>query len=362
MNPVTIFSGVLSCVHAIFDAIDKAQQGDAAEHDALKALKRTVVDVEVDIKFFETMFSALESSEYENTRHFLERSAISCCPPSWKVLLIFYSRHDTKQAMKKFQEALSAMTIVLGTESAKKSSTLPNTNNSLKSLLQSIMHLPPARQRTVFSELREARINILDNQQNIKRDFRHLWNLYIIFQQQENVGTTFSLNRCSAKSMTGALDAVSWDFINHPFGISRSCGSFSLSVLNRDHDTASKKEELAKKLGKQWIDDRVNRHHVPANELIDVQIPLFELIWSGTMQQLRGNPTYSTNDPEHREFEQILNQLDSSLQEVIARSKRPRFTISFCGMVKAGKSLFLNALIGNIVLPSNGRYPCNSSI
>jgi hypothetical protein len=129
-------------------------------------------------------------------------------------------------------------------------------------------------------------------------------------------------------------------------------------VLNRDHDAASKKEELARKLGKGWINDRVNRHHVPASQLIDVQIPLFEFIWSGTIQQLKANPTHSTNDPEHREFEQILNQLDSSLQEVIARSKQPRFTLSFYGMVKAGKSLFLNSLIGKIVLPSNGRYPC----
>ena len=83
MDPATILSllgGVLSCVQAIFDGIDKAQQGDAAEQDALKALKRTVVDVEDDIKFFKTMISALESPENENTIHFFARSAISCCP------------------------------------------------------------------------------------------------------------------------------------------------------------------------------------------------------------------------------------------------------------------------------------------
>jgi len=261
--------------------------------------------------------------------------------------------------MEKFQEDLNAMTTLLGTESAKESSTLPNSQSSLKSILQSLMHLSPAKQRTVVSALKDARNKILDNQQNTKRDFRFLWNLYTISQQRANTGAYFPLDGSSTKTVTGALDVASWEFFTHPFGISRSCGSFSLSLLNRDHDAASKMKKLAKELGKGWINDRVNRNHVPASQLIHVQIPLFELIWSGTIQQLQVNPTHSTNDPEYRGFEQTLDQLDSSLQEVIARSKRPRFTISFYGMVKAGKSLFLNSLIGNTVLPSNGRYPCN---
>jgi len=275
------------------------------------------------------------------------------------VPLILYYRYDTKHAVEKFQEDLNAMTTLLGTGSAKESSTLPNAQSSLKSILQSLIHLPLAKQRAVVSELKDARNKILDNQQNIKRDFRFLWNLYTLSQQPANTGAYYLLDGSSTKTVTGALDAASWEFISHPFGISRSCGSFSLSVLNRDHDAASKKERLAKVLGKGWIHDRVNRSHVPANQLIEVQIPLFELIWSGTIQQLKGNPTHSIDDPEHREFEQTLDQLDSSLQEVIARSKRPRFTLSFYGMVKAGKSLFLNSLIGNTVLPSNGRYPRN---
>jgi hypothetical protein len=83
MDPITIVSilgGVLSCVHAIFDAIDKAQQADAAAHEALTALKRTVVDVEGDIKFYKTMIYVLGSTENENTLQFLQRFAVSCCP------------------------------------------------------------------------------------------------------------------------------------------------------------------------------------------------------------------------------------------------------------------------------------------
>jgi hypothetical protein len=114
--------------------------------------------------------------------------------PFRKVPLTFYYRHDTSHAMEKFQDDLGVMTALLGTESAKESSALPNPNISLKSFLQSLMHLPPAKQRTVVSELKDARNQILENQQNIKRDFRLLWNLYTISQQQASTDAIFSLN------------------------------------------------------------------------------------------------------------------------------------------------------------------------
>jgi hypothetical protein len=87
MEPLTLISllgGVLTCAQAVFGAIDKVQQADAAEHEALKELKRTVVDVEDDIKFFKTMISVLESTENEhNFSLFIKRSVCpavdACC-------------------------------------------------------------------------------------------------------------------------------------------------------------------------------------------------------------------------------------------------------------------------------------------
>ena len=78
MDPVTtvsILGAVLSCVQAIFDTIDKNRQLGAVEHEALTALRRTVGDVEDDIKFFKTMISTLESTGDEHTSLFLQGSA-----------------------------------------------------------------------------------------------------------------------------------------------------------------------------------------------------------------------------------------------------------------------------------------------
>ena len=263
--------------------------------------------------------------------------------------------------MEKFHKDLSVLTILLGTEPASESFTLPDADNSLRTYLVTLMRVPPAKQHTVVSDVNEAKNKILNNQQNINRDFKLIWYLYTIFQQRVKNGSIFSMGPGSIKSLDEALDAVSWVFISQPFGICRQRGSFSLSVLNRDHSVASRLEDLSRKCGRGWINDRVNRHYIPTSQLIGVQITLFELIWSGIVPQLKGNLVHSTNDPEHPEFEVILDQLDKSLRKFIARSKRPRFTISFYGMVNAGKSLFLNSLIGHIVLRSNGTYPWNST-
>jgi hypothetical protein len=84
MDPATIVTiasvlgGLLSCVQGISDAIDRAQQTDTMEQEALKELRRTIAEVEDDIKFFNTMVSVLGSTENENNLPFLQGSAISC--------------------------------------------------------------------------------------------------------------------------------------------------------------------------------------------------------------------------------------------------------------------------------------------
>ena len=77
---VSILAGILSCVQAIFETIDKNHRLGAAEQEALRALRWTVGDIEDDIKFFKTMISALESTENEHTTLFLQGSATFRCP------------------------------------------------------------------------------------------------------------------------------------------------------------------------------------------------------------------------------------------------------------------------------------------
>jgi hypothetical protein len=51
--------------------------------------------------------------------------------------------------------------------------------------------------------------------------------------------------------------------------------------------------------------------------------------------------------PERAELEKVL---EKALQEGIVCAKKPYFSIAFCGVVKAGKSLFLNTFMGRAIL------------
>jgi len=77
-----------------------------------------------------------------------------------------------------------------------------------------------------------------------------------------------------------------------------------------------------------------------------LQGSLFQLLWSGTVKQLDRHGPHPSNDPNRPEFERAVKELDRVVQEGIVRSMEQHFSIVFCGMVKAGKSMFLNALMG----------------
>ena len=62
--------------------------------------------------------------------------------------------------------------------------------------------------------------------------------------------------------------------------------------------------------------------HVPGyNQELDVlQTSLFEILWSGTVEQLKQLCPHSADDPEQSEFERA-EELERVLEEGILRSK-----------------------------------------
>ena len=225
---------------------------------------------------------------------------------------------------------------------------------SLRPVLELVICLPHTERRSTVSDLNDVTRNVLNSLQETKSAFKLVWYLYILSRQPitpEGSDTRAPTNP--------ALDMIHSEFTSHPFAISRPAQPHSHApflVLNRDPETATQKEELAKRLGKDWIVNYLYSHNGSSSPLLEAQIALFELVWSGTVQHLKGNPTHNAEDPEYTELQQTLDQLDKSLQAVIARSQQHRYALSFYGMVQAGKSLFLNAMIGERILPSDGKY------
>jgi hypothetical protein len=216
----------------------------------------------------------------------------------------------------------------------------------------------PGQHHELIGDFEDATHEIYVCQQNNERAFKIVWNLYVVAQQYTGRRSSVD-NIGEIQDRVGqALDSVLHAFRVHPFAISPEGDSRvnlpTFAILNHNHETATRHEKLARRIGKAWVDDRVRRYNAQVQDLGALQTSLFELLWSGTVEQLKKHSAYSADDPERQEFEKAVEELEKALQEAIVRSKKRRFAIAFCGMVKAGKSLFLNALMGRTILPSDG--------
>ena len=216
----------------------------------------------------------------------------------------------------------------------------------------------PGYRHELLGDLQDATYEIYVCQQNNERAFKLVWNLYVVAQQYNGRRSSVD-NTGNIQDRVGhALDSVLHAFHVHPFAVSPEGDSRvnlpTFAILNHNHETATRHEKLARRIGKAWVGDRVRMYDAQVRDLAALQTSLFELLWSGTVEQLKRHRAYSADDPEREEFENAVQELEKTLQEAIVRAKKQRFAIAFCGMVKAGKSLFLNALMGRAILPSDG--------
>jgi len=218
------------------------------------------------------------------------------------------------------------------------------------------------RQRLQFlDDLKDATYELNLYQQNNKRAFKLVWYLYVVAQQ--HTSRYFPVPNIE-DHIEQALNSVLHAFHVYPFAVSAEGDGQvnlpTLTVLNDDHDVVKRYEQLARQIGKTWVNDHVGRDkaQVQAQDLGALQASLFELLWSGTVERLKRSSAYSADGAEQSEFEKTVEGLENMLQEVMVRSKKQHLAIAFCGMAKAGKSLLLNALIGRAILPSDGKTHC----
>jgi len=215
-------------------------------------------------------------------------------------------------------------------------------------------NFPPEQRADV---IKDTARKVFMHQQNIERLFKRVWRLYVVAQQ--HIGRpSYVDNAGNTQDIRQALDSIFHAFHVHPFTVSSEGGSgvnlSPIAILNRNHETTTRHEQVARRIGKAWVDDRVCGYNPQFQDLGALQISLFELLWSGTVEQLKRQSVYLGEYPERPEFEGRVEELERALRAAIVRSKKERFTIAFFGMVNSGKSLFLNALIGRAILPSDG--------
>ena len=269
-------------------------------------------------------------------------------------------------AMETLEGALKATLLLLQVDpvgNRHEVTMIPSRNKKPRRALHVVLNAFKANSRLghrqeLIGDLKDATNEIFVCQQNNERAFKLVWNLYVAAQQWTGRRSSVDNVGNIQGGVGQALDSVLHAFHFHPFAISPEGDSrvdlSTLAILNHNNETATRYEKLARRIGKAWVDDRVPKYNAQVRDIGALQTLLFELLWSGTVEQLRQLIAYTADDLERPEFERSLKELEGALQEAIVRSKKQRFTIAFCGMVKAGKSQFLNALMGRAILPSDG--------
>ncbi|KIM23880.1 hypothetical protein M408DRAFT_332082 [Serendipita vermifera MAFF 305830] len=214
--------------------------------------------------------------------------------------------------------------------------------------------------------------------------FKGVWYLYIMYQQAPHWRSSF-YNDYRGEELGYALNNVLVAFNKTPFSVSAVGTDYIptdvLMEFQRSHQCALEHKKIMERAGKAWVDERLDRliNHNRSGRLISkvqalgqIQTSLLELLWTGVVEQLKKCGSQHSSEQEfvligspnleEAAFKEDLADLEQSLLEAILRAKKQRFAISFCGMVKAGKSLFLNALIGERILPSgelpSTAWPC----
>ena len=216
--------------------------------------------------------------------------------------------------------------------------------------------------QSLIGDLEGVTKEIFVCQQNNERAFKPLWYRYVA-KQQSTVRTSSVDNIGDTQDRVWlALDSVLDAFRVHPFAISpakirRANNLHIFAILNHNHEAVTRHQKLARQIGNAWVDDSA-RGYINDSKVQDFGVSktsLFDLLWSGLVEQLKPGSPYSSDSPEQPKFESTVGELERVLKKEIVRSRQQRFTIAFCGTVEADKSLFLNALIGHSILPSDGK-------
>ncbi|KIM23876.1 hypothetical protein M408DRAFT_332078, partial [Serendipita vermifera MAFF 305830] len=377
MEPISavlsIIIPVISVAKATLVMIETQAQKEHSHNDALKDLRIAVDALKRDATGYEILLSSILSGVDKRP---IERL---CSNPEGREALrnLDVAFKAAKLLMEQNQvNAVSGSAGLYGTQ-AQPAAKRPPIRELVFSFLKANFKPDDGTEWSIRDTAKDLDVC----RSNCESAFKMTWHLYVIYQQAPSRRSTVD-NRNHKGELGPALDNVLSAFNHKPFSVSPEGDNrvrySKLTVLNQSHEYAKAHEELMRRAGKAWVDERADLQMTNfqtgktisrIQALGQLQTSLFEVLWTSTVEQLKrhgsnwaeGTGRGSAN-PEAVGFKNDLLDLEKGLQEAILRAKKQRFAIAFCGMVKAGKSLFLNALIGEPILPSDElpstAWPC----
>ena len=363
---LAILQFVDTAAMAVCLAVDKAIEFEHKDQHALKELRKALDNLTSETLVYKGHLNAMMNDTNRSGRspctRFIQRYVMGYSQAyiyAYRANHLHNHRQDGKEAMESLERALKVTRLVLEENPAgnrREVTVYPAGNKKPRRALNFVLNVLKANSRLghrqeLISNLKAVTYEILVCRQNNERAFKLVRILYVVAQQwtdshdtQERVGQ--------------AIASILLTFHSHPFAVSPEGDSRvnlnTYAVLNYNPEIATQHKALARLVSKVWVDGRIPKYGPQVRDIDALQTSLFELLLGGTVPQLKRHGAYSSDDPERPEFKRSVEGLERTLQESITRSRKQRFVFAFCGTVKAGKSLFLNALMGRAILPSDG--------
>ncbi|KLO16273.1 hypothetical protein SCHPADRAFT_995240 [Schizopora paradoxa] len=248
-----------------------------------------------------------------------------------------------------------------------------------KSMSRIIVEVLTANNREAsFNDAKEGALATLAaHSEELQRRFLNFRNLHEIVSARKS---TTSLEFSPGDFM---MDHKDRGFLRREIGFASNAHPFHLTLteslalqIASDIDLSSSASaesglypSLMREKGLFWVQENLQNPSTFSN-VGDLQVSLLENLAKNihpkssptepvTKASLGGLGDIQSNDNQAIHLEGINDMI---LKE-IKRIKEQRFCIAICGMVKAGKSTFLNAIIGQDILPSDGfvtttAWPC----
>ena len=369
MDLAAILRAIDTAATLVCDGTDEATEPEHEERQALKDLRKGLENLKSDIMVYEVLLGPMEM----DTPLSLRQQYVMGLRSSSYAHTANNTQYYRVEGMEGLENALEAIRLVLEENPAgnpldatMNPSGSENPRRALNYVLRDLKaNSRPGGLLDLIGDLKNATSEIFVCQRNNERACKFIWYRHVANAAWQWTGSP-KINFTGGRHvrpwqvLDSVLDSVLDAFRVDPFSVSPERTHHvndlhTFAILNRNHEAATGHERLARQIGKAWVDDRVLESNLRVQDLAVLQTS-FELLWSGTVEQLKQHSPHASDDPERQESERAVEELERVLRREIVRSKKRHSSIAFCGTIKAGKSMILNALMGLSILPSDGEY------
>jgi hypothetical protein len=320
MDITSLISTLVKALTALQDKYEAYNKLLEAKHESLLSFNKAVSRLNDDLHMYQNFIEVIHEPQHH---------------PS---LADFLSTNIHLSCWERFESALaSAGGRYRDILSREPSSATPERKGLAKGLIASVV-LPDIIGPSI-KRIDTMKAHLIDDTETIERAYKNFYASYILYKVSVITPSPKSPSATIADSSarTRAIDDVVSAFYRNPFNLSTKLPKIvnSLFKLNQDHDAAEEATKVAKQEGESWAKGLGDLDNV--DELGGIQTRLMELLWAVCIPQMESDALQFARDMGNEWSTSVdLKELSLGLKSAIVRGKTQRFSIAFCGMVKAG--------------------------